>query len=283
MSDARQLRLWIFGFQISQAIHVAARLGVAEHIGQQPVAIEPLARACGCPVDGLQRLLRALCGIGLFAEHEDGFVHAGASPLLRRDHPQSQYLAASLYGAEHYASWGDLYQAVRLGWPVFEQRHGLPYYRYLQHCAGRPGLHADYLAADAQAQDQAIQAAFDLAGCACLVRIEDAAQALPSAADAYLLTHQLHRLDDAHAGALLGRCATAMGADSRLLLVELMLAPDPGFDLARWLDLHNLLIGAGRERSQAHYLALAAEAGLALAEACRLDNGMTLLDLRLAR
>ncbi|WP_252088657.1 acetylserotonin O-methyltransferase [Pseudomonas sp. MWU13-3659] len=283
MPDARQLRLWIFGFQISQAIHVAARLGIAEHIDQQPVPLDHLAEACGCPADGLQRLMRALCGIGLFAEQDDGFVHAGASALLRRDHPQSQYLAASLYGAEHYASWGDLYQAVRLGDPVFEQRHGQPYYRYLERRARQPGIHADYLAADAKAQERAIQAVCDLSDGARLVRIEHTEQALPPAADLYLLTHQLHRLDDDQACALLRRCAAAMGPGSRLLLVELMLAPGAGFDPARWLDLNNLLIGPGRERDQAHYLALARDARLALAESHRLENGMTLLDLRLAR
>ncbi|WP_449432232.1 methyltransferase family protein [Pseudomonas putida] len=283
MSDARQLRLWIFGFQISQAIHVAARLGVAEHIDQQPVALEPLAKACGCSADGLQRLLRALCSIGLFAEHAEGFVHAGASVLLRRDHPQSQYLAACIYGAEHYASWGDLHQAVVGAEAVFEQRHGQPYYRYLQSCAMRPGVYADYLAADAQAQEQAIQAACDMGERIRLERIEDVDQALASAADVYLLTHQVHRLDDDQARLLLRRCAGAMGPDSRLLLVELMLAPGTGFDPARWLDLNNLLIGPGRERSQPHYQALAAEAGLVLAQACRLLNDMTLLDLRLSR
>ncbi|KTT03108.1 hypothetical protein SB14R_18165 [Pseudomonas oryzihabitans] len=283
MSDLHQLRLWIFGFQISQAIHVTARLGVAEHIDQRPVAIEKLARACNCPADGLLRLLRALCSIGVFAECEDGFVHAGPSPLLRRDHPQSQYLAASLYGAEHYASWGDLYQAVRLGQPVFEQRYGQPYYRYLQDCADSPGIHADYLAADAFAQNQAIKEAYDLSGYVRVVHIEDATQALPNGASVYLLVHQLHRLDDGEAATLLARCVASMDADSRLLVVELMFAAPSSFDLARWLDLHNLLIGYGRERSQEHYLRLAASAGLTLAEACRLNNGMTLLDLRLAR
>ncbi|CAK14968.1 O-methyltransferase [Pseudomonas entomophila] len=283
MPDARQLRLWIFGFQISQAIHVAARLGIAEHIDQHPVSLEHLAQACGCPADGLQRLLRALCGIGLFAEQDDGFVHAGASELLRRDHPQSQYLAASLYGAEHYASWGDLYQAVRLGDPVFEQRHGQPYYQYLERRASQPGIHADYLAADAAAQERAIQAVCDLGDGARVARVEHTEQAPPPAADLYLLTHQLHRLDDDQARALLRRCAEAMAPDSRLLLVELMFTPGNGFDAARWLDLNNLLIGPGRERDQAHYLALARDSGLALGESHRLANGMTLLDLRLTR
>src|SRR6201996_6011223 len=56
----------------SQAITVAAQLGVAEALTNGPLPIEELAAKVGADADALERLLRALIGKGIFHHRRDG-------------------------------------------------------------------------------------------------------------------------------------------------------------------------------------------------------------------
>ena len=67
---AELLRL-INGFQISQALHVAALLAVADYLKDGPKSADALARACDAHPGSLYRLLRALAAVGVFHENDD--------------------------------------------------------------------------------------------------------------------------------------------------------------------------------------------------------------------
>jgi hypothetical protein len=60
----------INGYRVSQALHVAASLGVADHLKDGPKSSDAMAQACGAHPRSLYRLLRALAAIGVF--HETG-------------------------------------------------------------------------------------------------------------------------------------------------------------------------------------------------------------------
>ena len=55
-------------FQVSQAIHVAATLGIADLLKDGPRGADELAEAAGAHAPTLYRLLRALAGVGVFTE-----------------------------------------------------------------------------------------------------------------------------------------------------------------------------------------------------------------------
>jgi len=61
-----------FGYWISQAIYVVAKLGVADLLRDGPRSGEELARATGAHAPSLSRVMRALASIGVFAEVEGG-------------------------------------------------------------------------------------------------------------------------------------------------------------------------------------------------------------------
>jgi hypothetical protein len=83
------LRL-INGYQVSQAIHAAAVLGIADIVGEQPVATEDIAARVGADRQALHRLLRALTTVGIFHQASDReFTASPLSELLRTDHPRS--------------------------------------------------------------------------------------------------------------------------------------------------------------------------------------------------
>ena len=96
-------------------------------------------------------------------------------------------------------------------------------------------------------------------------------------ADVLLLKHVLHNWDDDRAAALLQRCAEALPAGGRLLVIETILAPDNRADLAAMLDLEMMVLLGGRERRKPELRRMLAAAGLTLASMAPLVSGSWLL------
>src|SRR6188472_1327618 len=69
LSKAAELRRLVNSYQLSQAIHVAAVLGIADPLADGPRSSDDLAEATGTNPRALYRLLRAHSAFGLF--HED--------------------------------------------------------------------------------------------------------------------------------------------------------------------------------------------------------------------
>src|SRR5687767_5859688 len=65
---AAALRRLVNGYQVSQAIHVAAVLGIADQLAGGPKSSDELASATQSHPDALYRLLRALASVGVFRE-----------------------------------------------------------------------------------------------------------------------------------------------------------------------------------------------------------------------
>jgi hypothetical protein len=74
-----ELMQMINWYQVSQALHVAATLGVADQLKDGPKPYDVVARACGAHPASLYRLLRALAAVGVF--HETGSKEFSLTPL----------------------------------------------------------------------------------------------------------------------------------------------------------------------------------------------------------
>jgi len=88
---------------------------------------------------------------------------------------------------------------------------------------------------------------------------------LPAGGDAYLLSRILHDWNDVDALRILAVCRTAMTSQARLLIVDAIL-PEHAKDqpAAIWMDLYMLLLLGARERTEADFKALLAQAGFTL-------------------
>jgi hypothetical protein len=92
----------------------------------------------------------------------------------------------------------------------------------------------------------------------------DFTREVPRGGDLYLVKHILHDWDDATCRKILQNVATAMQADARVVIVE-MLVPDDGTPSpATLLDLNMLVMLPGRERTAGEMRELCASAGLAI-------------------
>jgi hypothetical protein len=111
----------------SQALYVAAELRVADHLARQPMTGCELALATGADAAALDRVMRALCALDIFAESATGeFSLNETSRLLRSDSPGS-YRAAVLFlvGATRWRCWSELLGAVRTGGSAAERTLGM--------------------------------------------------------------------------------------------------------------------------------------------------------------
>src|SRR6185312_4541429 len=131
-TDAVMRLLWP-GAMATQAVRVAASLGLADLVAAGPQPAEELAAATGSNPLALTRLLRALAGLGLFVEDADGrFGQTPMSDTLRRDHPQSMRPWAMVQGAPlFWQPTGALDQAVHTGQPPFDSIYGAPFFGHL--------------------------------------------------------------------------------------------------------------------------------------------------------
>jgi hypothetical protein len=128
-----RLRELAFGAACAAALRAAARLGVADALGDEPMAVEDLAAAVKTEPKPLRRLLRALSCYGVFAEREDGTVaHTDMSRLLREDDPNS-LRHITLWCTEPWTwdAWPLLDEAVRTGRNVVEGLYGKEFFTYL--------------------------------------------------------------------------------------------------------------------------------------------------------
>ena len=107
----------------SRVLCAAARLGVADALGDEVRSVDHLAEACHADADALYRLLRALSSIGV--TEETGPRHFRLTPFgkpLRRDVPQSAWPAVVFWADLLADSWSLLTDCVRTGKPASEVR-----------------------------------------------------------------------------------------------------------------------------------------------------------------
>jgi hypothetical protein len=120
------------GYWVSQALYVAAKLGIADLLADGPVDCEDLAAATGTHAPSLQRVLRALASVGVFTEASPGsFALTPLAELLRTETPGSMRALAIMYAEEQYRAWGGLLHSVRTGEMAFDHQFGMGYFEYL--------------------------------------------------------------------------------------------------------------------------------------------------------
>src|SRR5215831_4521775 len=124
-----QMNQLIRGYWTTQAIFVAAELGIADLLADGPRHPDELGKQTGVTGDMLYRVLRALASIGIFAEDADGkFMLTPLAETLSGDSGQRAY--ARLHGQELYQSWAKLLEAVRTGDAGFVRAYGAPAFEY---------------------------------------------------------------------------------------------------------------------------------------------------------
>jgi hypothetical protein len=103
-------------------------------------------------------------------------------------------------------------------------------------------------------------------------------ESVPTAADAYLLSHIIHDWSEVQCLTILGNCRRAMKPQSRLLIIEMVLptgnSPHPG----KMLDIVMLTITGGQERTEPEYRALLEKAGFRLTRVVPTESAVSIIE-----
>ena len=119
------------GYWVTQALYVAAKLGVADLLKDGAKNCDELATATGVNARALYRLMRGLASLKVFAEEKDGYFNL--TPLaacLQSDIPGSMRGIVMMGGREYYQAWGNFLYSIQTGKSAFEDLYDMPLFEY---------------------------------------------------------------------------------------------------------------------------------------------------------
>jgi O-methyltransferase domain/Dimerisation domain len=131
------LQQLIQGFQVTQSIYVAAKLGIADLLKDGPRRSEELAQATGTHAASLYRVLRLLTAVDLLTEGEaHSFALTPLGTYLQTGVPGSMRDTVLFYcDKPFWQAWGALLHSVETGKSAYQQVFGLSFFDYIaQHC-----------------------------------------------------------------------------------------------------------------------------------------------------
>ena len=131
-SPRQQLFSLTQGYKTTQALYVAAKLGVADHLRHGPKKADELAKEVEANPKALFRLMRHLAAIGIFTQDESGkFGLTPLGELLCTDNPESMRYGAIFTGEENYKAAGNLLHSVRTGETAFNHLYGKGHFDWM--------------------------------------------------------------------------------------------------------------------------------------------------------
>lgn len=138
---------FIIGAKIAAVLHVVVEKRLADVLARGPQTVGALADEVGIPVENLQRFLRALTQIGLFAEVVDGvFANTEVSEHLRSDVPYSLRNMVTVLDDEPVAQgWRRLSDVLASGQPAFDAVNGIGFFDWIKADAGRSAEMASFM------------------------------------------------------------------------------------------------------------------------------------------
>lgn len=168
-----ELMRLINGYQVSQALHVAATLGVADQLKEGPKSYDVVAEACGVHPTSLYRLLRALAGVGVF--HESGNKEFSLTPLgicLTGDALGSRRNWARYIGRPgHWRHWGNLLHSIKSGENAFGFTHGMEAWAYRKQNPEEQDVFDSAMTGNSRSQARAALEAYDFGRFGCIVEV----------------------------------------------------------------------------------------------------------------
>jgi hypothetical protein len=171
-SNHLSIRDMLWGFAISQAVYVAAKLAIFDFLGDGPKTSVEIADSVGAHEPSLRRLLRALTSINLLIEETGRFANTLMGEQLSSNHPESwRPFALGLGWSVNWRPWGELEQTILTGKPAFNQVHGLPFFDYFEQRPDEAAVFNAVMTSLTSVDVRAILAAYDFSGFAKIVDI----------------------------------------------------------------------------------------------------------------
>jgi predicted transcriptional regulator len=118
------------GFQVSEALYVAAKLDIATVLASGPRTVNEIAAEVNADADALARIIRFLATLGLYRTSGDQVevTELGATLAKGRD---TAYNAALYWMETHYAPFSRLLDTVRTGKTAADEYYGKGFFDWV--------------------------------------------------------------------------------------------------------------------------------------------------------
>ncbi len=172
-SPAVQMMGLINGYQVSQALHVVATLGIADLLRNGPRSSDALADCVEADRGALYRLLRALAAVGVFHEGADrAFSLTEMGSCLRSDAPEPVGPWAAHIGRPYYWQvWSHLLHSVRTGEYAYPHVHGVSSWEYRVEHPEENAIFNAAMTGNTRGVTEAVVAAYDFSPFARIVDV----------------------------------------------------------------------------------------------------------------
>lgn len=208
------------GFFLSRLVHVAARLGIADHLAGGPKSAGELAPATGCDETSLYRFMRTLTNFEILVLDADGkFALTPLGDALRSDAPGHAHSAILTLGSDAvWKAWGELPYAVATGASAFDRANGKPIFDYLGEDPDAGRRFSETMLAVHGAEPAAVAEAFDFSSAGVIVDIGGASGNMLASILARHATPRGVLFDLPQATTEASTLLHARGVDSRIII-----------------------------------------------------------------
>lgn len=182
----------ITGFQASQAIQVAATLGLADALRDGPADATILAARIGADAKALHRLMRVLAALDVLKTFDaNTFALAEMGQFLCREQVGSCAPMAQLFGRSNvWQAWSGLLNTIRTGKTAFDETHGCSVWEFRNRHPVERSVFDNAMASSTVVFAQALLDAFDFSRFAHIVDV--------GGGDGAFLAQFLERYPDSH-------------------------------------------------------------------------------------
>lgn len=145
-----------------QAVFVATKFGIVDHLANGPKSVAELARLTGAGEAHVHQLMRALASWEVFARDESGRYRLTplSEPLVTERSSWLRYYVL-IWGEQYYPAAGQMLEMMRSGRTGYELAHGEPAWKHTKIAPETLKLFVDFMSSVTDTQCEAVAAAFD--------------------------------------------------------------------------------------------------------------------------
>lgn len=288
-----QLAVMSREYVVSRAIHAIAHLGIADHMTEEPVSVQELARLTSTVPELLDRVLNFLTVYGLFKKNGEDYALTPLSAPLRQDHPYSMKDVLSMVDESWWQAFAHLETGLKTGIPAFKEQHGTDFFTFLNENAEKKVRFQKGLNKLSTYDDKAITQGYNFSQFKKIIDIgkgqdglskaitayypattvdlynlmaqteNEYFSALP-AADAYLLKGVLHDFDNEKIKKILTDCHQHMPDHSSLIIAEQVIPENDQPHTNKTMDIIMMVLVGGRQRTSTSWCEIIESAGFKL-------------------
>lgn len=290
-----QLATMTRDYVVSRAIHSIAQLKIADHLSDEPMQAEEIARLSGTDLEYLERILSFLSNYGVFKKIGNGYALTPISYPLKSTSADSIIDVWNMFDEIWWQAFSQMKEGLQTGATPFQLQHGQSFFEYMEAHPDKKELFKKGMLRLSAFEDPSIIEAFNFSQFTHLVYLSSPSDVLLNelskqapqllvteykyeplqlvtdgffndlpAANAYFFKSSLHLFNDQNVQTILKNCHAKMSTSSSLIIAEQAILANELPHVNKTMDIVMMVLLGGKQRTVADWIELVASVGFAL-------------------